>query len=143
MKVFRHITGLIVAPVIALLFVHLTFVIIFWLDNEKLWWRLTDTYDFGVPVAYLVTSFIGIPIYIILRKLQYVKLWHFIIAGLCMYAVPFTIILAFVPSNPWYVRPYDGIVLLLSGGIGGAIIGLLFWFIALYQIKSNLTSGSS
>ena len=130
MKLIRHIIGMIFAPVISLLFVHLTFVTIFWLDNERLWWPLISTYEFGMPIAYGVTVIVGVPLYIALRRFQYTKLWHFIVAGLCMYAVPFTIITALTPSNPWFVRPYDGIALFLSGGVGGAFVGLLFWFIA-------------
>jgi hypothetical protein len=90
----------------------------------------------AVPAAYLGALLIGVPIYIALRKLQWMS-WYFFVVGGALAALPFLIIYLTPVTAAAEINGARKSVFFFGIGAAG---GVAFWFISIRNRFRHVTS---
>lgn len=130
----RHLLGIIIAPIAAPL------VFAFFLSMPAPMDSHGDTFDslmilmaFGVPIAYLVTIFFGLPIFMIFERFGWMNFWSVSLGGGIVAVVPL-FMLYLLNGEIFSFSSNDaevyGVIF-----VCGLIVGIIFWFLSIRKAK--------
>jgi hypothetical protein len=92
---------------------------------------------FGVPITFLISAMLGLPLYVAAKKAGLVNLWTCAIAGICVALVPWGILGTFnwhLPS----LTTGQGIYSFTIVGLAGAVAGATFYWLTPDRSQSAL-----
>lgn len=102
---------------------------------------------FGAPIAYLVTSLIGIPFFMLCHKFNFINFWSIVLGSTGAPLLPLLIL--HIYNGYIYEDPSKSAAdLYLFMSACGLIVGIAFWFISglgkkAYNNSSNLTGAEN
>jgi protein-S-isoprenylcysteine O-methyltransferase Ste14 len=121
----RTIAGFVISPLVMPLVIYLTFLGIFGLQNYNSETTLTSTKTI-FWIYYIIVLLVGIPAFYLLKSKGYDTLKNYAIGG----AVTGLLLIIKISNNFVYL-------FYILFGVAGALVGITFWFIAVYQPISS------